>query len=82
MIKQSAKDVPKNKWLIGGRWDHTLENGMLPLASDIDKLGINIPVALVDIDGHSFWVNSVVLNILENKYGKNSILIQAFNLIQ
>ena len=70
MIKQSAKDVPKNKWLIGGRWDHTLENGMLPLASDIDKLGINIPVALVDIDGHSFWVNSVVLNILENKYGK------------
>lgn len=70
MIKQSAQDLSQNKWLIGGRWDHTLENGTLPLASEIDKLGINIPVALVDIDGHSFWVNSIVLNILENKYGK------------
>jgi predicted amidohydrolase YtcJ len=71
MIRLSAKNVPKGKWLIGGRWDHTLENGVLPLATDIDSLGINTPVALVDIDGHSFWVNSIVLDILEIKYGKD-----------
>ena len=71
IIRLSAKDVPEGKWLIGGRWDHTLENGVLPLATDIDSLGINIPVALVDIDGHSFWVNSKVLDILEMKYGKD-----------
>ena len=71
MIRLSAKNVPEGKWLIGGRWDHTLENGVLPLATDIDSLGINTPVALVDIDGHSFWVNSVVLDILEIKYGKD-----------
>jgi predicted amidohydrolase YtcJ len=71
MIRLSAKNVPEGKWLIGGRWDHTLENGVLPLASDIDSLGIDTPVALVDIDGHSFWVNSVVLDILEIKYGKD-----------
>jgi predicted amidohydrolase YtcJ len=44
---------------------------VLPLASDIDSLGIDTPVALVDIDGHSFWVNSVVLDILEIRYGKD-----------
>lgn len=71
MIRLAAKNVPEGKWLIGGRWDHTLENGVLPLASDIDILGIDTPVALVDIDGHSFWVNSVVLDILEIKYGKD-----------
>ena len=71
MIRLSAKNVPEGKWLIGGRWDHTLENGVLPLATDIDSLGINTPVALVDIDGHSFWVNSIVLDILEIKYGKD-----------
>ena len=71
MIRLSAKNVPEGKWLIGGRWDHTLENGVLPLASDIDSLDINTPVALVDIDGHSFWVNSVVLDILKIKYGKD-----------
>jgi len=71
MIRHSAKNVPEGKWLIGGRWDHTLENGVLPLASDIDSLGIDTPVALVDIDGHSFWVNSIVLDILEIKYGKD-----------
>jgi len=71
MIRLSAQNVPEGKWLIGGRWDHTLENGVLPLASDIDSLGIDTPVALVDIDGHSFWVNSVVLDILEIRYGKD-----------
>ena len=71
MIKLSAKTVPEGKWLIGGRWDHTLEKGVLPHARDIDSLGIATPVALVDIDGHSFWVNSVVLDILEIKYGKD-----------
>lgn len=71
MIRLSAKNVPKGKWLIGGRWDHTLEDGVLPLATDIDSLGINTPVALVDIDGHSFWVNSIVLDILKIKYGKD-----------
>ena len=71
MIKRSVKNVPDGKWLIGGRWDHTLENGVLPLASDIDSLGIDTPVALVDIDGHSLWVNSLVLDILETKYGKD-----------
>ena len=70
MIKHAAKDLPENKWLIGGRWDHTLENGLLPVANDIDNSGIKVPVAMVDIDGHSFWVNSVVLDILETEYGK------------
>lgn len=70
MIKLSAENAHENEWVIGGRWDHTLDRGILPLAADIDSLGINRPVALVDIDGHSFWVNSMVLNILEKKYGK------------
>ncbi|KAI9338475.1 amidohydrolase family-domain-containing protein [Obelidium mucronatum] len=52
------------KWLQGHGWDQTLWPGSsFPTAADLDahpRLK-NIPIALVRIDGHAMWCNSLAL---------------------
>ncbi len=52
------------EWLVGGRWDHTLEGpAELPTRFDLDGVAPEHPVALADVDGHALWVNSRALEL-------------------
>ena len=61
MIADRVKTMESGEWLLGGRWDYTLENKGLPTRWELDEVSPNNPVALSDIDGHSMWVNSLAI---------------------
>jgi len=61
MIAEKVKTMEPGEWLLGGRWDYTLENKGLPTRWELDEVSPNNPVALSDIDGHSMWVNSLAI---------------------
>ena len=61
MIADRVKTMEPGEWLLGGRWDYTLENKGLPTRWELDEVSPNNPVALSDIDGHSMWVNSLAI---------------------
>ena len=61
MIADRVKTMEPGEWLLGGRWDYTLENKVLPTRWELDEVSPNNPVALSDIDGHSMWVNSLAI---------------------
>ena len=63
MIQRKSADMPEGEWLRGGRWDHTLSDGILPTKEDLDSVAPDRPVSLSDIDGHSRWVNSKALEL-------------------
>jgi predicted amidohydrolase YtcJ len=63
-IAEADRKLPPGMWLLGGRWDYTLgENGVLPTREDLDAIVPDRPVMLRDIDYHSAWVNSKVLEL-------------------
>ena len=61
MIAERVKSMKPGEWLLGGRWDYTLENKGLPNRWELDQVSPNNPVALMDIDGHSIWINSLAI---------------------
>jgi len=61
MIAEKVKTMEPGEWLLGGRWDYTLENKGLPTRWELDEVSPNNPVALSDIDGHSMWVSSLAI---------------------
>lgn len=63
IIERKSSDMPEGQWLLGGRWDHTLSDGILPTREDLDSVAPGRPVSLSDIDGHSRWVNSKALDL-------------------
>ncbi|SUZ73718.1 uncharacterized protein METZ01_LOCUS26572 [marine metagenome] len=62
MIAERVKTMEPGEWLLGGRWDYTLENKGLPNRWELDEVSPNNPVALSDIDGHSMWVNTLAID--------------------
>lgn len=62
-IAARAAELPEGAWLLGGRWDHSLSDGVLPTRAMLDSVVADRPVALADIDGHSLWLNSRALDI-------------------
>lgn len=64
IVAGRAAELPEGTWIVGGRWDHTLEpGGAFPTRQDLDRVVPNHPVALSDVDGHSTWANSLALEI-------------------
>lgn len=63
MIARRSAELPEGEWLTGGRWDHTLSDGVLPTRADLDRVVPERPVVLSDIDGHSTWVNTKALEL-------------------
>ncbi|MDO4496804.1 MAG: amidohydrolase family protein [Bacteroidales bacterium] len=51
--KHSKEETP---FIVGMGWGHNVKT----LASELDKLGIDRPILLADIDGHTSWANSAV----------------------
>ena len=62
-IKERSDQLPAGEWLVGGGWDYTLGEGVLPTKEDIDSVVRDRPVFLQDIDGHSHWANSIALKM-------------------
>lgn len=60
-VKQKAKEIPAGGWIVGGGWDHNAVGGVFPTASQLDEVAPDHLVALGDIDHHTMWVNSKVL---------------------
>lgn len=60
-VKAKATEVPDGGWIIGGGWDHNAAGGEFPTAEQLDAIAPNHLVALGDIDHHTMWVNSRVL---------------------
>ncbi|MDO4497841.1 MAG: amidohydrolase [Bacteroidales bacterium] len=56
-IKKWADENPDVKQIYGMGWGPNVK----PSAAELDKLGIDRPIVLNDIDGHTAWVNSAAL---------------------
>ena len=61
-LRLYADQHPEKKWLRGGGWPLTLEDGN-PHKSLLDKIVSDRPVILDAFDGHSTWANSMALQI-------------------
>jgi predicted amidohydrolase YtcJ len=63
-LREFDKKLPRDRWLIGGEWDHDRTfGGVLPTAELIDKYVPDRPVFLRRYDGHMGVVNSRVLKL-------------------
>jgi predicted amidohydrolase YtcJ len=65
LLERHARAHPEAEWLIGWRWDRSrFEDSSWPSRFELDRVVADRPVAIVDIDGHSCWVNSLALEEL------------------
>ena len=61
-IGSLARSVPPGETISGGGWDEGFfQPPVFPTAADLDAVSAGHPVILSRIDGHSSWVNSLVL---------------------
>ena len=61
-VADATRSTPEGEWIAGSGWDEGFFNPpVFPTASDLDAVSPNHPVVLERIDGHSSWVNSLVL---------------------
>ncbi|MEO7674100.1 MAG: amidohydrolase family protein [Pyrinomonadaceae bacterium] len=61
-IKAFAGKLPKDRWILGGKWDH--ENwtpNSLPTAAMIDAVTPNNPVFIDRLDGHMALANTLAM---------------------
>jgi len=65
IIAEKAATVPDGDWILGGAWDQNLSDGILPTKEMLDSAAPNNPVLLRDIDGHSYWANSLAIELAE-----------------
>jgi len=63
IIGDKAEKLPDGAWIVGGRWDHTLDGGGFPGREDLDAVAPANPVVLSDIDGHTSWASSLAMAI-------------------
>ena len=65
-LKEFDKKLPRDRWLLGGEWDHDRAfGGTLPTAELIDKYVPDRPVFLRRYDGHMAVVNTRVLKMAD-----------------
>jgi len=66
VVKAAVADCAANReegeWISGGQWD-AASFGVPMHRSLLDEVAPNHPVSLVDISGHSIWVNSRALEL-------------------
>jgi predicted amidohydrolase YtcJ len=55
----------KGEWIVGGQWDAASLGKGPPNREQLDRVSPDNPVALVDISGHSLWVNSKALALAD-----------------
>jgi len=63
-IKVFAAKLPKDRWILGGKWDH--ENwtpNNLPTAAMIDSVTPNNPVFIDRLDGHMALANTLAMTL-------------------
>lgn len=63
-LKYHAQARPDADWHFGVRWQPGYVGGDLPTATDLDVIVSDRPVAILDIDCHTAWVNSKGLDQL------------------
>ncbi len=59
-IGERARELPKGRWLTGGRFDKNLWGGW-PTAADLDGVTGDRPTLLRTRDGHARWLNTAAL---------------------
>jgi hypothetical protein len=65
LLREHGQNQPDAEWLWGWRWDSSrFGSGGWPSRADLDTVESRRPVAIFDIDGHSCWVNSRALQVL------------------
>ncbi len=63
LVAARADALPRDAWLLGGGWDHTLwPEPHLPDRHALDDVAGDRPVALARKDRHITWVNSAALH--------------------
>ena len=63
IIAEKAATLPEGSWILGGRWNHNLSDGILPTKEMLDTVTPKHPVLLRDIDGHTAWANSEAIRL-------------------
>ncbi len=63
IIAEKAATLPEGSWILGGRWNHNLSDGILPTKEMLDTVTPQHPVLLRDIDGHTAWANSEAIKL-------------------
>ena len=63
IIAEKAATLPEGSWILGGRWNHNLSDGILPTKEMLDTVTPKHPVLLSDIDGHTSWANSEAIKL-------------------
>lgn len=64
-LAELAGRMPKEKWLLGAGWYHTLwDNPVLPTKASLDAAYPDRPVCMVSCDCHTMWMNSAGLERL------------------
>ena len=58
LIAEADQRLPKDQWLTGGGWDHTVIDGVFPSKAMLDAVVPDRPVFLKHIDAHYAWANS------------------------
>lgn len=61
-VQRCATNLQAGSWISGGQWDAASYGGDMH-RSQLDEVAPEHPVALVDISGHSLWVNSAALTL-------------------
>jgi predicted amidohydrolase YtcJ len=62
-VKGCVARRSKGDWVVGGQWEGSAFAGRPMHRSTLDRVSPDNPVALVDISGHSLWVNSKALQL-------------------
>jgi len=63
-LKKFDRELPKDRWILGGNWDHDRAfGGKLPTASIVDKYVADRPVFIHRYDGHMSLANTRVLKL-------------------
>lgn len=64
-LKELAKRISKDRWLIGAGWYHPLwEKPVLPSKKSLDVPYPDRPVCMVSGDCHTMWINSKGMEVL------------------
>lgn len=62
-VKACANTHAPGEWISGGQWDATSFGSEPMHRAMLDEVAPDNPVSLVDISGHSLWVNSKALEL-------------------
>jgi hypothetical protein len=71
ILRRHAEGFQKLEWLMGFRWAPPHHEDTWPTRHDLDVVEADRPVAIFDMDHHTAWVNTAMLNALA--YDQNTL---------